>query len=99
LRRPAHKREEQRIATFANDGTLWVEQPMYVQVVFALDRQSETLHPEWCDQQPFKAALDGDIKTLLKDGYRSVEQIIAVTHAGMTPEEFEQIVVGAGCGR
>ncbi len=86
--------KEQRIAAFANDGTLWVEQPMYVQLVFALDRLRELgpLHPEWRDQQPFKAALDGDIKTLLKDGYRSVEEIIAVTHAGMTPDEFEQIV-------
>ena len=84
----------QRIAAFDNDGTLWVEQPMYVQMVFALDRLRELLpmHPEWREQQPFKAALDGDVKTLLKDGYRSVEEIIGVTHAGMTPEEFEQIV-------
>ena len=71
--------KEQRIATFANDGTLWVEQPMYVEVVFALDRLRELLplHPEWRDQQPFKAALGGDVSALLKDGGRSVEQIVA----------------------
>lgn len=88
--------KEQRIATFDNDGTLWVEQPMYVQMVFAIDRLRELLpmHPEWRDQQPFKAALDGDFKTLLKDGQgsRNLQTIVGVTHAGMTPEEFEQIV-------
>jgi hypothetical protein len=86
--------EAQRIATFDNDGTLWIEQPMYVQMVFALDRLRELLpmHPEWREQQPFKAALDGDFKTLLKDGSRNLQLIVGVTHAGMTPDEFEQIV-------
>ncbi|MEJ0095316.1 MAG: HAD family hydrolase [Methylocella sp.] len=85
---------EKRIATFDNDGTLWIEQPMYVQMVFALDRLRELLplHPEWREQQPFKAALERDFKTLLKDGARNVETIIGVTHAGMTPEKFDQIV-------
>ena len=56
----------QRIATFDNDGTLWTEHPMYVQLAFALDRVKAMapLHPEWKDKQPFKAVLDGDMKTL-----------------------------------
>jgi hypothetical protein len=55
-----------RIATFDNDGTLWVEQPMYVQLAFALDRVKAMapMHPEWKDKQPFKAVLDDDMKML-----------------------------------
>ena len=56
----------ERIATFDNDGTLWIEQPMYVQFAFALDRVKELapLHPEWKDKQPFKAVLEGDMEAL-----------------------------------
>jgi hypothetical protein len=56
----------ERIATFDNDGTLWVEHPMYTQLAFALDRLKAMvpLHPEWKETQPFKAALEGDMKTL-----------------------------------
>jgi hypothetical protein len=55
---------EQRIATFDNDGTLWVEQPMYVQMAFALDRVKALapMHPEWKTKQPFAAVLDDDLK-------------------------------------
>src|SRR5215212_1314004 len=58
--------EAERVATFDNDGTLWIEQPMYIQFAFALDRLKELapLHPEWKEQQPFKAALEGDMATL-----------------------------------
>ena len=60
----------ERIATFDNDGTLWVEHPMYVQMAFILDRVKalSPLHPEWKDTQPFKAALEGDMKTLAEYG-------------------------------
>src|SRR5271167_3429409 len=53
---------EQRIATFDNDGTLWCEQPMYVQVAFAIDelRRMAPQHPEWKTEQPFKALLGND---------------------------------------
>ena len=52
-----------RIATFDNDGTLWVEYPIYIQLLFALERvkQLESQHPEWSSTQPFKAALEGDM--------------------------------------
>ena len=53
---------DQRIATFDNDGTLWVEQPMYIQLAFALDRVKALapMHPEWKTKQPFAAVLDGE---------------------------------------
>jgi haloacid dehalogenase-like hydrolase len=83
-----------RIATFDNDGTLWVEQPMYVQLAFALDRVKAMapMHPEWKHKQPFKAALEGDMKTLLESGERGLVELIMVTHAGMTTSEFSSIV-------
>jgi len=85
---------EQRIATFDNDGTLWCEQPMYVQLAFALDRVKAMapLHPEWKDKQPFKAVLDDDMKTLAESGERGLVELILVTHAGMTTDEFAKIV-------
>ena len=57
---PTSCRPTERIATFDNDGTLWVEQPMYVQIAFALDRVKALApqHPEWKTKQPFKAVLD-----------------------------------------
>lgn len=84
----------QRIATFDNDGTLWCEQPMYVQLAFALDRVKALapMHPEWKDKQPFKAVLDGDIKTLAETGERGLVELVMVTHAGMTTVEFARIV-------
>jgi hypothetical protein len=85
-----------RIATFDNDGTLWVEQPMYTQLAFALDRvkQLSSMHPEWAEKQPFKAALEGDMKTLAASGEHGVLELIMATHAGMTTQEFETAVTG-----
>ena len=84
----------QRTATFDNDGTLWVEQPMYVQLTFAIDRVKALapLHPDWKDKEPFKAVLEGDMKALAAAGEKGLVQLIMETHAGMTPDEFEQIV-------
>jgi haloacid dehalogenase-like hydrolase len=84
----------ERIATFDNDGTLWVEQPMYVQMAFALDRAKAMapLHPEWKDKQPFKAVIEGDMKTLAEAGERGLVEVGMVTHAGMTTSEFSNIV-------
>ncbi len=85
---------EQRIATFDNDGTLWCEHPMYVQLAFALDRVKllAPMHPEWTEKQPFKAALDGDMKALAAAGEHGMLELITATHAGMTTDQFEQIV-------
>src|SRR5512136_2778893 len=83
----------ERIATFDNDGTLWCEQPMYFQLLFALDRVKALApqHPEWKDKEPFASLLKGDVKAALEGGERALAEIIMVTHAGMTTTEFEQI--------
>ncbi len=83
-----------RIACFDNDGTLWSEQPLYFQMLFALDQVKAMApqHPEWKNKQPFKALLEGDMKTALPGGEKSLMQIIAVTHSGMTTDAFEKTV-------
>jgi len=84
----------ERIATFDNDGTLWCEQPMYFQLLFALDRVKALApqHPEWKTKEPFASLLKGDLKAALAGGERAMLEIIVATHAGMTTAEFEQIV-------
>ncbi|HQR78573.1 MAG TPA: HAD family hydrolase, partial [Burkholderiaceae bacterium] len=83
-----------RVATFDNDGTLWAEKPMYVQVFFALDRVKELApqHPEWKTQEPFASLLKDDLKTALAGGDKALIEIVMATHAGMTTTEFEAIV-------
>ncbi len=83
-----------RIAVFDNDGTLWAEQPMYVQAFFAVDR-IKTLapqHPEWKTREPFASILRGDTAAALAGGERALLELVMATHAGMTNEEFEQLV-------
>lgn len=84
----------QRIAVFDNDGTLWAEQPVYFQMFFALDQVKalSPQHPEWKTTEPFKSALAGDMKGLAAQGEKGMLQIVAVTHAGMTTEEFARSV-------
>ena len=84
----------ERVATFDNDGTLWVEQPMYTQLAFALDRVVALApeHPEWKGTQPFKAAIEGDMKTLAESGERGMLELVLATHADMTTAQFEKIV-------
>jgi hypothetical protein len=84
----------ERIATFDNDGTLWVEHPMYTQLAFVLDRVKVLApqHPEWANTQPFKAVLEGDMKTLMAAGERGLVELGMATHAGMSTVEFEKIV-------
>ena len=84
----------ERIATFDNDGTLWCEQPMYFQFLFALDRVKVLApqHPAWKDKEPFASLLKGDLKAALAGGERAMIEIVMATHAGMTTTEFEQIV-------
>jgi hypothetical protein len=81
----------ERIATFDNDGTLWPEQPMYFQLLFALSRVKELApqHPEWKTKEPFASLLRGDVKAALAGGERAILEIVTATHAGMTTEEFE----------
>jgi phosphoglycolate phosphatase-like HAD superfamily hydrolase len=85
--------EPERIAAFDNDGTLWAEQPAYFQLFFAMDRAKALApqHPEWKATQPFKAVLEGDMKTLAAAGEKGVAELVMATHAGMTTEEFARI--------
>jgi len=85
---------EERIAVFDNDGTLWSEQPIYVQIAFTIDR-IKTLAPQnplWKTQQPFKAVLENDIQAIKAGGQKSLFELIAATHAGMSTEAFQVIV-------
>jgi hypothetical protein len=83
-----------RIATFDNDGTLWAEQPNYVQAFFLLDRIKALApeHPEWKEKEPFASVLRGDVKGALSGGMKAVEEMVMATHSGMTTEEFTRIV-------
>lgn len=84
----------ERIATFDNDGTLWCEQPVPVQLYFALDRVKTLApqHPEWKTHEPFASLLKGDLNTALGGGDRAILELFIATHTGMTDVEFEQIV-------
>ena len=83
-----------RIAVFDNDGTLWVEQPVPVQAWFVIDRirSLSPQHPEWKDRQPFKAALEGDLASVMGSGIKGLTELVMATHAGMSTDEFAALV-------
>jgi hypothetical protein len=83
-----------RIATFDQDGTTWVEHPMYSQVLFAFDRVVALApqHPEWKTNQPFQADLTGAKEAMAKFTLKDIEKIVFATHTGMTTEAFQPIV-------
>lgn len=83
----------ERVAVFDNDGTLWAEQPVYFQLLFA-DRVKALApqHPEWSTREPFASLLKGDLDNVLAGGEKAILEIVMVTHAGMTTQQFEQIV-------
>src|SRR5262249_9552697 len=80
----------ERIAVFDNDGTLWAEQPLYFQLVYALDQVKALApsHPEWKTQAPFSELLKGNAKGVLASGEAGLAKILAVSHAGMTTDAF-----------
>jgi hypothetical protein len=84
----------QRIATFDNDGTLWTEQPMYVEVVFAVDRVRALVrqNPDLKDKEPYKAILAADPAKPIRLSDKEMNEVTAVSHAGMTTEEFDSLV-------
>ena len=86
--------EPERVATFDNDGTLWAEQPMYFQLLFALDRVKALApsHPEWKTKEPFASLLKGNVSKALAGGEKAIAEIVMATHAGMTTTEFERSV-------
>jgi phosphoglycolate phosphatase-like HAD superfamily hydrolase len=86
---------ENRIAVFDNDGTLWTEQPFYFQLGFILDRVKALApqHPEWKEKEPFKSILAGDLKGIAKSGERGLVELVMETHAGLTTNDFRNIVI------
>jgi hypothetical protein len=90
---PDFVRPDERIATFDNDGTLWCEQPIQVQVFFLIDRvkQLAAKDPSLKEQQPYKALLDHDLKTLHALGKQALEELVFSTHSGMSTEAFDKI--------
>jgi phosphoserine phosphatase len=82
----------ERVAVFDNDGTLWCEQPVYVQVAFALDRVKALApkHPEWQDTEPFQSVLSGDLRALAAAGEKGLVEVVKATHTGMTVDEFDK---------
>ncbi len=93
---PKYVPPEERIATFDQDGTTWVEQPIYSQVLFIFDRVAELApqHPEWKTKMPFKAIVTGDKEAMAKFTLKDIEVLMAATSTGMTAEEFPPIVNG-----
>lgn len=84
----------ERIATFDNDGTLWAEQPDYVQALFVFDRIKvlAAKHPAWKTQEPFSSVLKDDRKALAAMGEKGLIELLEATHTGMTVSEFEKTV-------
>jgi phosphoglycolate phosphatase-like HAD superfamily hydrolase len=84
----------ERIAVFDNDGTLWPEQPMYFQFLFAFDRVKALApgHPEWKTQAPFDAVLAGDMKALAASGEKGMVDLLIATQTGMSTEEYAATV-------
>ncbi|MEM8608916.1 MAG: HAD family hydrolase [Myxococcota bacterium] len=86
---------EARIATFDNDGTLWVEQPLYTELVFAIDRVRNlaSMHPEWKRKEPYRSLLKGDMEGVASMGRRAVVDLVLTSHTGMSAELFDTIVL------
>ncbi len=82
---------EARIATFDQDGTTWVEHPMYTQVVYCLDRVPAVVKakPELKNVEPFKTVLSGDRAAMARFSMKDLEKIAAVTLTGITVDEFK----------
>jgi len=91
---PGYVEEAERIAVFDNDGTLWAEQPLYFQLLFALDRVRALAgqHPEWREEQPFKAVLEDDREALGRLSEHDILEMVMASHTGLTVDEFAREV-------
>jgi phosphoglycolate phosphatase-like HAD superfamily hydrolase len=90
---PSYVPPDARIATFDNDGTLWVEKPAYTELLFALDRVRALaqVHPEWKTQEPFRAVIEGDRDALVSAGPHGLIEVLMASHTGMSAALFETI--------
>jgi phosphoglycolate phosphatase-like HAD superfamily hydrolase len=84
----------ERIAVFDNDGTLWLEYPLYTQLKFVLDRVKDMApqHPEWKDKEPFKSLIAGDMKGVMASGERGLFEMLLAAQSGMNTEQFMDLV-------
>jgi hypothetical protein len=91
---PSYLEPVDRIAVFDNDGTLWCEQPLYVQLVFALQQVKALFgqHPEWANEEPYKSAVAGDVESLLAQGDYATLTIMNLSYAGMSPDDYIALV-------
>jgi len=87
---PNHVAPEDRVAVFDQDGTLWVEHPIYSQVVYCLDRVPAVVEkkPELKNVEPFKTVLSGNREAIARLSLRDLEKVLVATLTGMTVEEF-----------
>jgi hypothetical protein len=90
---PSYVPSDDRVATFDQDGTLWVEHPIYTQAMFALDRVRvlAPAHPEWKNDEPFKTVLSGNLAEVGHFTEKDWTEIIGATHAGISTDEFLDI--------
>lgn len=88
---PDYIRPEERIATFDQDGTLWVEQPIYTQVIYCLDRVAQIAEakPELKEIEPFKTVLSGNREAIANLSIPDLEKIAVVTLSGMSTDQFQ----------
>lgn len=86
--------ESKRIAVFDNDGTLWAESPIYFQLYYAVHfiKKHAAEHPEWSANSTLKAILQDDLHGALEGGTKALAEIVMVSHAGMTEDQFSSSV-------
>jgi len=91
---PSYVPENERIAVFDNDGTLWSEQPMYFQLFFIFDqlKQRAPQNPDWSTKEPFASVLKGDYATALSGGEKAIMELDFAVSAGMTGDEYADAV-------
>ncbi|MCA9859632.1 MAG: haloacid dehalogenase-like hydrolase, partial [Thermomicrobiales bacterium] len=91
---PSYLDPAERIAVFDNDGTLWCENPLYVQLVFAMEQVHALFgqHPEWASEEPFKSAVEGDADSLLAQGDYATLTVMNLSYAGLSPDKYIAIV-------
>jgi phosphoglycolate phosphatase-like HAD superfamily hydrolase len=88
---PTYVPPEQRVVTFDQDGTLWVEHPIYTQVIYCLERVPALVKekPELKDKEPFKTVLSGDREAIAKLPLKDLEEILLATLSGMSVDDFQ----------
>lgn len=83
-----------RIAVFDNDGTLWLEYPMYTQLKFVFDRIKALApqHPQWQDKEPFKSLLAGDMRAVMASGEKGLMELVLAAQSGGSTQQFGVVV-------